>query len=338
MKKNLFILAAAGIALASCSSDDLISENAAAKGGQPMEIALTPIAQPGTRGQYAVLTAGFPEDNTMEVKAYQSSATAGAYFDKTTFGKDGTTWKGTTPQYWPLSEATINFFAVSGYGIAANKITITDLLASATVDYSAPTYSATTQSDIMYAFNRGEVTKTGNALSFNSSSPVSMQFKHALALVEFQVKGATATEVSAITVNSITLKDATYNGNLSLENTNAATESATVTTAVNWTPGASVDEFAVPGITANTAITADYARIGNGLMIIPTTGFSSFVINYTMNGHNYDYEYTPTTAVTSVAAGTKYIYQINFKLHEIEIAPTVAAWADGGTTPITVVD
>ena len=340
MKKNLFFLAAAAVALASCTSDDTIAENSAALSNQQQEIAFAPIAQPSSRGQYSVITTDFPENNTMEVAAYQTQPTAVSYFEKCTFSKGaGTTWKGS--KYWPLSAAKINFFAVSGYGVDASKITIANNLLTASVDYSKPTYSESTQSDIMYAFGRGFVKQDGNALYFNrndagTDQPVGMVFKHALALVDFEVKGQTATETAKITVNSITVKDGIYNGSLALANANANTEDGTVTTTVTWTPGTSVDEVAVPGISANTAITDSYARIGNGLMIIPGTGFTSFVINYTFDGKTYDYEYTLPSALTSVAAN-KYTYRITFKLHEIEIAPTVAEWTNTNND-ITVVN
>lgn len=332
--KKLFLFSVAALALGACSNDEVINENTTAQ--QPKEISFTPFAQPNTRGQYAVTTATFPTDNTMEVKAYQTQPTAAAYFDKCTFSKgSGATWKGN--QFWPLSAAKLNFFAVSGYGLNEDHITIADALASATVAYTTGnSYSQTTQSDIMYAFGRGKVEQSSNALTFNGGEPVEMVFNHALALVDFEVKGFSATETAAITVNSITLNGATYNGTLALTNTNAATVSDVVTTAVSWTPGDAVDDVAVPGISSGTAITNSFKRIGNGLMVIPGRGFTSFVINYTLNGNNYDYVYTPSPAVSSTTAANKYTYQITFKLHEIEIAPRVTEWTNTNSGVIIV--
>lgn len=331
MKKYFFLISVAALAMTACTneSDEYVGSQEA------KEIAFAPVNQTLTRGQYSVITTTFPTDNTMEVKAYQTQPSAAAYFDKCTFSKgDGATWKGA--QYWPLSAAKINFFAVSGFGLTASHITIADELASAGVTYTtANSYSSTTQSDIMYAFGRGEVTKSGNALTFPTNVP--MQFKHALALIDFEVKGFSATEVSAITVNSITLKGATYNGTLTLSNTNAETESGTVTTGVSWVPGDPVATQIVPGISSGTAITADFTRIGNGLMVIPGTGFTSFVINYSLNGNSYDYEYTPDPAVSSTTENNKYTFQITFKLHEIEIAPTVATWTNNNKE-VTIVE
>lgn len=332
--KKLFLFSVAALAFAACSNDEVVSENTTTN--QQKEISFAPLAKPGTRGQYSIITEVFPTNNTMEVKAYQTVPSAAAYFDKCTFTNDATTWKGN--QFWPLSAAKLNFFAVSGFGLTASHITIADALASATVAYTtANSYGAATQSDIMYAFGRGQVTKDGNTLTFNSNAPVDMVFKHALALVDFEVKGATSTETSAITVNSITLKGATYNGTLTLTNTNANTESDAVTTEVSWAAGDAVPSFAVPGISSGTAITDTYKRIGNGLMVIPGTGFTSFVVNYSLNGNNYEYEYTPSPAISSTVAANKYTYQIKFKLHEIEISPIVTTWTNTNNE-ITIVE
>lgn len=340
MKKSLFLLATAAVVLAGCNNDVTIDENVAIAGSNAQkEIGFAPLSQNHRRAQYAVLGNTFPEDNLMEVKAYQTQPSAIAYFDKTTFKKDATeaywrAWDASAddyaPKYWPLSAAKINFFAVSGHGVNAANITIADALASATVTYTtAQSYSATTQSDIMYAFGRGEVTKDGNTLSFNSGNSVQMVFKHALALIDFEVKAFSEVEEANITVNSITLKNATYNGTLTLTNTNAATESDAVTTAVSWAAGDAVAAQLVPDITTHTAISDDaYARIGKGLMVIPGTGFSSFVINYTFDGKDYDYEYTPSPAVSSTTAANKYTYRITFKLHEITIAPEITPWTN----------
>lgn len=328
MKKSLFLFATAALVLASCSNDVTVSENTVPAGSNAQkEIAFSTLAHTPKRAQGSIITTTFPTDNTMEVKAYQSAPSAAAYFDKTTFSKGTLYWEGSPKQYWPLSAATINFFAVSGYGLNANHITIADALASAGVAYTtANSYSATTQSDIMYAFNRGAVTQSSNALTFPDK--VGMAFKHALALVDFEVKGYSATEVGAITVNSITLKGATYNGTLTLTNTNAATQSDAVTTTVSWAAGDEVASQAVPGISSATAITADYARIGTGLMVIPGTGFDSFVINYSLNGNSYNYEYTPDPAITTTVANNKYTFRITFKLHEILIDPSVTEWTN----------
>ena len=356
MKKVLFLASLAAIAMTSCTSEsnEYVGDNT------PKEIAFMPINQKATRA--AVQGTTFPTTNTMEVRAYKSSATAGEYFAKTTFTRQEITsgvykWRGSTPQYWPLSPATINFFAVSGADVQAADITIADALASATVEYDATAsnnasntaYSATTQSDIMYAFNRGSVSQSGNALSYPDD--VDMQFKHALALINFQIKAAN-TASQAIQIYKIELNGARYTGDLTITNTNAETVSSDWSAKVDWTPNDVVNNVVVPSIgntTTPVALTTSYVPANTessypaSLMIIPTQqktespvsyGFTTFTIFYKLNGNDYTYTYAPagytseTPNLTAVQAGYKYTYQITMTLHEILIEPTVAPWTE----------
>ena len=352
MKKSLFILATAAIALASCNNDVKIAENKTL-GNNPQEIAFFPLSQKSARLQAPakapVQGTVFP-NQSMEVTAYQSAgiATPANYFAKTTFSQDGSTgiWKGS--RYWPLSSATINFFAVTGE--AANNITVNDNLASASV-----TYAINNQSDIMYAFGRGAVEQNGNALVFPANVP--MSFKHALALVNFQIKGSTA-----IKVKSIKLNGARYTGSLALANSvEAQAASGDVTTTVTWTPDDKVDDVTVPSIVSGTALSSTLypentaTSYPASLMIIPTQqtgsltkyGFTTFTITYcivnnAVDGPDQTYTYAPsgytasTPNLTEVAAGYKYTYQINMTLHEIEIQPTVTAWVEEGPHTVEI--
>ena len=229
MKKFLLIPVAA-LTFVACTSETIEFTDDAQ---QTREIAFAPIAQKATRGANAILDGVFPQDNTMEVVAYQSAPNAENYFAQTTFSfvdDDADVWHASPAKYWPLSAATLNFFAVSGYGVNTNAITIANDLATAQVRYTAANgYSKTTQSDIMYAFNRGAVVQSGNDLTFNggttvAASKVDMVFKHALSQINFQVKAADAAS-TAITINNITLTGAKYTGKLDLTNTGATATS-----------------------------------------------------------------------------------------------------------------
>ncbi len=336
MKKYLFLISVAAVAMTACTSEteEFVGSE------QAREISFSPITQKHTRA--AVLDGTFPTSNTMEVAAYQSAPTpASNYFTKTTFSNVSSTTNWSGGKYWPIGEATLNFFAVSGSVVNASDITIANDLSTASVSYkttgnpSSTAYSNTTQSDIMYAFGRGSVTKSGNSFRYNSGNPVAMQFKHALSLISFTVRAKDAAS-TAITINSIKLKDACYTGTLTLNNDAAVTASSgTVTTTVGWAADAAVSEVTVPNVPSSLKTTAAPAAGNACLMIIPkASAFTSFVINYSLNGVAYDYEYTPSSAVTAVA-GTNYTYNIEFGSNEILIAPTVSTWAAGGGT-ITV--
>lgn len=363
MKQNLFFISVALLGLTACSNDTVLEENISTN--QPREIAFTPLTQPTTRA--AVQGTTFPTTNTMEVRAYQTTPAGGAgdYFSKTTFAYqylagavDATNnpsyWGGTTPRYWPLGEASLNFFAVSGANVNAADITIADALASSAVNFRkyvenrddditnpvGTTYSQTTQSDIMYAFGRQSVGVSENALSFNA---VDMQFKHALALVKFQVKAGNAAS-EAISITSIVVNGAKYTGSLALTNSAAVTAtSGDVTTTVSWTPDAAVNNVTVPNSTGIGALVNGTFKPADGgaegtwacLMIVPGTGngISNFVINYTLNSNDYSYTYIPS--LSNTVAGTVYTYQITMTLNEIQINPTVSGWT-GTPTAVAV--
>lgn len=358
MKKILFLASLAAVAMTSCTSES--NEYVGGNDNTPKEIAFMPLAQKATRGANAILDGTFPTDNTMEVTCWQSAPTSRNYFTKTTFSfvdDDNDVWHASTAKYWPLSEATLNFYAVSGYGINNADITIDDNLATAKVNYrkyvanrtdsktnpTGTTYANTTQSDIMYAFNRGEVTKSGSDLSFNGGTTVptgkvNMVFKHALSQIDFQVKAADEATKNALSNISITLTGAKYTGELTLTNgANVTATSGDVTPEIAWDAD-EAENRAVPNVpttlTYSAGTSADYrptAPSNACLLIIPnaTSAYTSFTINYTLNGEAYTYTYTP--ASTATTAGYKYTFQINFRLHEITINPSVTPWTDSNT-------
>lgn len=359
MKKNLFFLAAAAVALASCSSDETIAENSnVSQANQPKEISLFAVNQKVTRA--AVQSAVFPTDNTMEVACYESGPrTPQSYFTKMTFKKDGTEnvwrgWNGSAyaPKYWPLSPVTLNFFAISAETVTT-PITIADNLTSASVAYTTTnSFSATSQKDIMYAFNRGSVTLSGNTLSYPGD--ISMVFGHALALVNFQIK-AKDDASTAIKIKKIELNGANYTGTVNFTNTNASAASGDFSTQIDWTGDGVVNNVKVPNIgdeTTPVSLTTNFVPVENAttvaegnaraaLMIIPKQqkaespvdyGFKTFTITYVLDNKEYTYTYAPAgytsenPNLTVVEAGKMYTYQITMALHEIRIAPTVTQW------------
>lgn len=343
MKKNLFFLAAAAVALASCSNDDTTAVNSSVGNQQQKEISLFAVNQKATRA--AVDGTAFPTTLDMKVAAYQVEATggsAGAYFDATTFkyqyvggsaSGSGSYWGGETAKFWPLTPAYINFLAIANAngdnatGVTWNTYPTTGVVAITMSDNSSA------QRDLMYAIGDGAVTQSGNSLSFPDK--VDMEFKHAQAWIDFKVK-ANSTVETAITINSITLTGAKYNGKYTVTHT-AYNDKTGQGVAGAWSALGDAQNIAVPGWSA-TALTTSFATVGNGLMIVPddaaTGDFTSFTINYTFDGKTYEYTYTP--ASTQVEQAKHYIYEINFTLHEIYINPTVEDWADQSATSVEI--
>ncbi|MBR1415066.1 MAG: fimbrillin family protein [Prevotella sp.] len=340
MKKNLFILAVGGgfLALASCSNDETVAENNTVN--QPREIAFSPLAQKATRAASAttaaVADATYPDELTMQVAAYSfpktSAWAAGGYFDKTPFnGTNSTSWKGTPARYWPLSDAYVSFLAVAGVDAEDVSFTASTFASGATVTYDVASFTA--QTDLMYSGKQEEVTKSGNMLTYPDD--VDMEFKHALAWLQFKIRVPNAaTYGDAIDVTSIVVNGAYQTGTFTITNTGYDTAGDPTPTGT-WGSFGSATATTVPSSAYSSTLPNDnsYADCGSVLLVpqaSPTTSFTSFTINYTINDKAYSFEYTPASTV--LAQATKYIYQITFKLTEIEIDPVVVTWSDGGTT------
>ena len=328
MKKYLYLILVAALAMTACTneSDEFVGSP------ESREISFMPFAQNMTRA--AVEGATFTP-TTMQVSAYDAT-TPRDFFTDVTFTKDATTWK--AGKYWPLAPVTINFLAYSELtGTATwNATHATRAVTLAMGDNS------TAQKDLMYACGTGTVTQTSNALGFPANVP--MQFKHAQAYIKFTVKAKTSTEASAITVNSITLNSVSCQGTFTVTHTNwnktkaerDAIGNGSLDNSVSgeWTSygtyAGNIAAAAAAGYSTLSTDAQDYAS----LMVVPDQGIASFTINYTVDGNAYNYTYTP--ASTTLDQATKYIYNITFTLHEIEIAATVADWGNGGTTPVAV--
>ena len=293
MKKSLILFSVAALALVGCAKvQDTYT-------GGPKEIAFQAVASPATKAagaaEYnAVETTAYPQNYDMKVVAYSVpvTGTAGNYFGAATsdggilFGYNyaagastgtNTYWGGkTAAQYWPLSPATINFLAVShGGSPTADVVTETfnanyaSGVSVALADNKPATAGVGSgQHDLMYAFGREKVTQSSNTLTFPTK--VDMTFEHALAWVYFRVKAFSTVE-QAITINSITLNEAAYSGTFSAAVTNydkadGAGDLAWGTR--QWASPGSTASVVSPNYTA-TALTTDYAGVGDGLLIIP---------------------------------------------------------------------
>lgn len=356
MKKNLFILAAAAVALASCSSDDLISENAAAKGGQPMEIAFNPVSQAATRAisntNHGFIDGTvFDHDWGLTASAVDVAKTTAPFFAETNFAYNATPglWKGETAKYWPLAPVQVNFLAIAHAGSNNDDgVTWTNSTTSHQVQVALENYAKTAQYDLVYAIGNGQVTQEGNALSFPTK--VDMNFKHTQAYLVFRVKAADEASEN-IAIKDIQIQGARTTGTATIARANPSTY-ADASVNLNWTG----TDYPISGnATAYSSVTPDQVAYDPAesldkdnfeerghLLVIPYMtaantfaegGFTTFKIIYTLNGNEYEYVYTPAT--TRLEAGKKYIYDITFKLHEIFIDPTVTDWV-GETTNIFI--
>lgn len=337
MKKSLFLFAAAALVFASCSNDVKLDENKAlVTSNQQKEIAFAPLSNTPKHAikRAAVDGTTFLTTDNIEVAAYlvTPAGQAGNYFDPTTFvyNSTSTLWEGNTKRYWPLSACYINFLGYANFNGSSATWGTTHKASGVTL---VMTDNSSAQKDLMYAIGNGEVTQTGNTLTFPTK--VDMAFKHAQAWIKFEVTAANAAS-EAITVNSITLNGAKYAGTYVITHTNYnATSGQSVAGA--WTPSGDAANVAVPGWSATALNAAAWTPVGNGLMIVPddaaTADFTNFTINYSYDGKTYDYTYTP--ASVTVDQAHSYTYKITFTLHEIKIAASVENW-DNTDIPVNI--
>lgn len=328
MKKVLFFAAAALTMLAACNKTEVVYDN------DPQEIAFVSVSDVATKTPVSGNV--FSNKDNMAIAAYivEGSQTAGNFFAYTLFSKEegATYWTGNPARFWPLTASTINFLAVTENG--GNVADRTEVNFDGTNYASAATVvlknnDTFNQTDLMFAAAQGKCAP-------NNYSDVDMIFKHALAWINFQV--ATSTTGATITVNSITLNNATYNGSLALTNNKYAETGSEVSTndvAAVWTPGEAKTALKVPntdGSNAATAVTLDgNAKLfGNGLLVVPDAGAGSFTINYTLeqkDGTKNTYDYTHNLdGDENWQMAKKYYYNINITLTEIQINPYVTIW------------
>ncbi len=164
MKKNLFILAVAGLALASCSNDETVATSQNSN-----EISFRPFVNNVTRAANSTgVKSAFESGDIINVYANYTSS---KYFQDN-FTSNGTTFSSTNKYYWPADVATNNltFTAIWGATQKANT--------PGNVENYTPDAAAANQKDILVAKH----------VSAAKESPVLMNFRHALSQIFVNVK------------------------------------------------------------------------------------------------------------------------------------------------------
>lgn len=172
MKKNLFILAVAGLALASCSSDETIATSQASN-----EISFRSFVAGTTRAaNSAGVKTAFDEGDAISVYAeYKNDKYFQDIFTKQA-GDAGFT--STNKHYWPSDVATNNvtFTAIWGSSLTSPALTIGSTAGNFT-GYS-PNTAAASQEDILVAKH------TSNS----KEAKVPLNFRHALSQIVVKAK------------------------------------------------------------------------------------------------------------------------------------------------------
>ena len=263
MKKLVFLLPIAAIAMASCSSDSVV-EQPATKVVSANALQVYPEIQGVTRGTvwdnsnfekfYLTTTGNFQESST------EVNSTDGAAFSEAKVTKSGSTWLINGKEwYWPSKSASSNFTAWAPVAPDGDPI------------FGPGSYEAFTtianQKDILVAFNSGSVS------DFESGVP--LKFRHILSQIIIKADNADKSKIN------IEVKDVRLNNICSKGTWKAPT--ASTASALGYEPWndndgnttASVEDYYLTGCGTLTPITLDGSAKDltgdNPLLLIPQT-------------------------------------------------------------------
>ena len=344
MKKFFILAAAAVVALAACTQNQLDPASQKAR-----EINFSTVAGLNTKAPLSG-TVYKTTDPTFGIYCYALtagktwSANSGdgqLYMDNVEISYNSTDliWEPASTYYWPLS-GTLTFVGYSPYGCngtvayapATKTLTVTNFAQAEAVD---------DQEDLMWATTNSDLTDNQSTYTSESATStlrgVNEVFHHSLCQVKFNVKKAAGLEDYTLTVNSITF-DAYSKGTLTVTNDSPA-----------WSAQAKQDAFVfdtegVDVVAPNYA--NDFAAFGVANMPVPqtlATGVQTFTITYSLEKGGVDLGSKTVSAqdllgatVTSWAANTIYNYNIVIDLTKIYFNPTIVDWTTGSSQQIDV--
>ena len=166
MKKNLFILAAAALAFASCSSDETVESAALSKSN---EINFRPLLTSATRSANAAgVKSAFESGDIINVYADYKS---GKYFQDN-FTHDGSYFSSAQKYYWPndVTSNHVTFTAIWGATQKADN--------PGKIENYSPAAAAANQKDILVAKH----------VSSDKEAQVTLNFRHALSQIYVNAK------------------------------------------------------------------------------------------------------------------------------------------------------
>lgn len=280
MKKNLFILAAAALALASCSSDETVESAALSKSN---EINFRPLVAGSTRATDI-------EATTLQTSGFTVFSTVGSnfstiYFDETKFTYDNGTYTSSTKYYWP-SSGTLDFYAYA-YNGTTGQVTHTAQTKAFTV---TPAATAADQTDLVFANTNGKSKDGSYNTSTYGAAGVPLNFRHAESKVTVQLKNSS-------TALKVTVKDVaigylnttgtyTYSGSTTNGDTDHSGEYLKFE---DWTAKSGTGSYTQTATTTEYISTTAATPLPESFILIPqalttATAYSTASASATFNG------------------------------------------------------
>lgn len=324
MKKFLYLLPFAALAMASCSNSEDVVQTAPAAENQ--EVKIFPQVGNSTRGVVET-TASLASFELIASGKFASTATAAAS-DVTsvtkTVNKSGSTWAfaDDSKLYWFDATTAGKFTAYANSAVAASDGKLAGVEVAAAVG---------SQKDLLVAYNEG--TKT------DFSAGVPLHFRHAMS--QIVVKASYTYDASitgyadrVIKVNGIKFFNLNNTGTLTLPTASTASgEDYEPAWSAHSGAGTFQVDLTTPVTLGSTATSIDLSEAANPLLLLPqTTAATTDLKAATVTGaylavsvdiNNTDgSDYYPTTADTYAwvavpvsiewKGGSKYIYTLNF--------------------------
>lgn len=268
----------------------------------------------------------------MKISSYLTpqSGAQGNYFVDYTFakGEDGK-WHHTPKIYWPIA-GTLDFLAYS----AMNDFDAKDVAwdeKNASEGVVLQVLEDRTQDDIVYASVSGRLSSTGAAA-------VPMEFKHAQAWLEFQIKVENADMKEKIAIEAIEIENIYNTGELTITNNSGDAKAEWNFRKEQRKNVVFDDNYNLYGSQDAEDFTLENAlkdEISYMDMLLPEQAKTAFIIKYRLAGQPNELQYKYTLSSENWIAGNKYIYEVTFKVNEITVAPTVKAYEDGVVTDLT---
>ena len=234
------------------------------------------------------------------------------------------------PVYWPMS-GNLQFLGIS----------MTEPLTGSAVAWNSQNPAAGVtltigdkfmQDDVMYA----DCASRGS----NEGAAVAMNFRHTQAWIEFAIQASTS---DIVTIKDIVIENIYTRGDVTV---GPVVSPATENVIWNFDREASRN-VSMPDNYAGDAVKQGYEKLLKVSapaaatdikyfdVLIPKQSKTAFLVYYTLAGQDNVLEFRYALDAGTWNAGSKYVYEITFKPHEIVVDPTVTTFAGGTVTDFT---